>query len=59
MNLDVVNDVASENVSNLVCPEGYELGENLRVVVFSVTECEDKPLKYPVMFKTADIVLIS
>ncbi|MCA6596457.1 MAG: hydrogenase nickel incorporation protein HypB [Pseudanabaena sp.] len=59
MLLDGVQLLAIENVGNLVCPAAYDLGENLRVVVFSVTEGEDKPLKYPVMFKTADIVLIS
>lgn len=59
MHLDGVNLLAIENVGNLVCPAAYDLGENLRVVLFSVTEGEDKPLKYPVIFKTADIVLIS
>lgn len=59
MHLDGVKLLVIENVGNLVCPAAYDLGENLRVVVFSVTEGEDKPLKYPVMFKTADIVLIS
>jgi|JFJP01.1.fsa_nt_gi hydrogenase nickel incorporation protein HypB len=59
MHLDDVKLLAIENVGNLVCPAAYDLGENLRVVVFSVTEGEDKPLKYPIMFKTADIVLIS
>ena len=48
-----------ENVGNLVCPATYDLGEELRVVLFSVTEGEDKPLKYPVVFKNADIVVIS
>jgi hydrogenase nickel incorporation protein HypB len=48
-----------ENVGNLVCPASYDLGETIRVVVLSVTEGEDKPLKYPTMFKTADVVLIS
>lgn len=48
-----------ENVGNLVCPASYDLGETLRVVVLSVTEGEDKPLKYPTMFKSADIVIIS
>ena len=59
MHLDGVKLLAIENVGNLVCPAAYDLGENLRVILFSVTEGEDKPLKYPVMFKTADIVLIS
>jgi len=48
-----------ENVGNLVCPAAYDLGEDLRVVVLSVTEGEDKPLKYPRMFKTADAVVIN
>lgn len=48
-----------ENVGNLVCPAAYDLGEDLRVVVVSVTEGEDKPLKYPTMFKTADAVLVN
>ncbi|MBD2189237.1 hydrogenase nickel incorporation protein HypB [Pseudanabaena mucicola] len=59
MHLDGVKLLAIENVGNLVCPAAYDLGEKLRVVIFSVTEGEDKPLKYPVMFKTADIVVIS
>lgn len=48
-----------ENVGNLVCPASYDLGEDLRVVLFSVTEGEDKPLKYPPMFQAADVVIIS
>ena len=43
-----------ENVGNLVCPAAYDLGEDLRAVLFSVTEGEDKPLKYPPIFNTAD-----
>jgi len=48
-----------ENVGNLVCPASYDLGEDLRVVLLSVTEGEDKPLKYPPMFQSADVVMIS
>ncbi|HMP73379.1 MAG TPA: hydrogenase nickel incorporation protein HypB [Kiritimatiellia bacterium] len=48
-----------ENVGNLVCPASFDLGERLKVVVMSVTEGEDKPLKYPSMFQRADIVLIN
>ena len=48
-----------ENVGNLVCPATYDLGENLRAVLFSVTEGEDKPLKYPTIFNTADIAVIT
>jgi hydrogenase nickel incorporation protein HypB len=54
-----LNLLVIENVGNLVCPASYDLGESIRVVVLSVTEGEDKPLKYPTMFKTADVVLIS
>jgi hydrogenase nickel incorporation protein HypB len=54
-----LNLLVIENVGNLVCPASYDLGETIRVVVLSVTEGEDKPLKYPTMFKTADVVLIS
>lgn len=48
-----------ENVGNLVCPASYDLGENLRVVLMSVTEGEDKPLKYPTIFNGADLAIIT
>jgi hydrogenase nickel incorporation protein HypB len=48
-----------ENVGNLVCPAIYDLGQAANVVLLSVTEGEDKPLKYPVMFKAADLVLLT
>jgi hydrogenase nickel incorporation protein HypB len=48
-----------ENVGNLVCPASYDLGENLRAVLMSVTEGEDKPLKYPTIFNTADVAVIT
>ncbi|HMF56123.1 MAG TPA: hydrogenase nickel incorporation protein HypB [Pyrinomonadaceae bacterium] len=48
-----------ENVGNLVCPSSYDLGENLRIVLLSTTEGEDKPLKYPTIFNTADVCLIT
>ena len=48
-----------ENVGNLVCPAGFDLGEDLRLVLFSVTEGEDKPLKYPTIFNTADVAVIT
>jgi hydrogenase nickel incorporation protein HypB len=48
-----------ENVGNLVCPSSYDLGEALRMVVLSVTEGEDKPLKYPTIFNTADVAVIT
>ncbi len=48
-----------ENVGNLVCPSLFELGERFRIVIFSVTEGEDKPLKYPTMFQHADLCIIN
>ena len=48
-----------ENVGNLICPAEYDLGEDLRVVLFSVTEGEDKPLKYPLAFNTSQVVLVT
>jgi hydrogenase nickel incorporation protein HypB len=48
-----------ENVGNLVCPSSYDLGENLRLVLLSVTEGEDKPLKYPGIFNTSDIAVVT
>jgi hydrogenase nickel incorporation protein HypB len=51
--------LAIENVGNLICPAEYDLGEDLRTVVFSVTEGEDKPLKYPLAFATAHVAVLS
>ncbi|HJZ72546.1 MAG TPA: hydrogenase nickel incorporation protein HypB [Vicinamibacterales bacterium] len=48
-----------ENVGNLVCPASYDLGEHLRVVLLSVTEGEDKPLKYPTIFNSADAAVVT
>jgi len=48
-----------ENVGNLVCPSSYDVGEDLRLVLLSVTEGEDKPLKYPTIFNTADMALLT
>jgi hydrogenase nickel incorporation protein HypB len=48
-----------ENVGNLVCPAGFDLGEAHKVVILSVTEGEDKPLKYPDMFHAADLMLLN
>ena len=48
-----------ENVGNLVCPASYDLGEHARVVLMSVTDGEDKPLKYPTIFNTADVAVIT
>ncbi len=59
LNFDGVQVLIIENVGNLVCPASYDLGEGLRVVLLSVTEGEDKPLKYPPMFQSADAVIIS
>lgn len=59
LNLDALDLLVIENVGNLVCPAAYDLGEDLRVVLLSVTEGEDKPLKYPTMFKSAQVVIIS
>jgi hydrogenase nickel incorporation protein HypB len=51
--------VVIENVGNLVCPAEFDVGEDARAMVFSVTEGEEKPLKYPVMFRSADVVIIN
>jgi hydrogenase nickel incorporation protein HypB len=51
--------VVIENVGNLVCPSLFDLGENARIVVMSVTEGEDKPVKYPTMFQSADICIFN
>src|SRR5579862_8690696 len=48
-----------ENVGNLVCPSSYDLGESLRLVLISVTEGEDKPLKYPTIFNSADVAVVT
>jgi hydrogenase nickel incorporation protein HypB len=48
-----------ENVGNLVCPAEFRVGEDVRVMVSAVTEGEDKPLKYPLMFRTCDLVLVN
>ena len=48
-----------ENVGNLVCPSSYDLGEDLRFVLLSVTEGEDKPLKYPTIFNSADVAIVT
>jgi hydrogenase nickel incorporation protein HypB len=48
-----------ENVGNLVCPSSYDLGEDLRLVLMSVTEGEDKPLKYPTIFNSADVAVLT
>ena len=57
--LESLDLVIVENVGNLVCPAEFDVGEHRRVMVFSVTEGEDKPLKYPLMFRSADLVLVN
>lgn len=57
--LDKLDFLFIENVGNLVCPSSYDLGENLRVVLMSVTEGEDKPLKYPTIVNSADVAVIT
>ncbi|HAX48406.1 MAG TPA: hydrogenase nickel incorporation protein HypB [Ignavibacteria bacterium] len=60
-NLDLVQTdlLIIENVGNLVCPAGYDLGEDMKVVVISVTEGDDKPLKYPKMFINSKVLVIN
>jgi hydrogenase nickel incorporation protein HypB len=57
--LDQLDFLFVENVGNLVCPATFDLGEDLRLVLFSVTEGEDKPLKYPTIFNTADVAIVT
>ena len=57
--LSTLDALIIENVGNLVCPAAYDLGESLRVALLSVTEGEDKPVKYPQLFHSADIVVIT
>jgi hydrogenase nickel incorporation protein HypB len=57
--LDELDAFVVENVGNLVCPAVYELGTHANVVALAVTEGDDKPLKYPVMFRGADLVVIT
>ncbi|MCE9529621.1 MAG: hydrogenase nickel incorporation protein HypB [Planctomycetes bacterium] len=57
--LDELDFLFIENVGNLVCPASYDLGEDYRLVLLSVTEGEDKPLKYPTIFNTADAAIIT
>jgi hydrogenase nickel incorporation protein HypB len=57
--LDDIDILIIENVGNLVCPAEFRVGEDARVMVYSVTEGEEKPLKYPLMFRSADLVLVN
>ena len=59
MDLRALDLLIIENVGNLVCPASFDLGEAVRVVLHSVTEGEDKPLKYPPMFHSADVVVVT
>ena len=54
-----VDVLVIENVGNLVCPAEFKVGEDVRVMVYSITEGEEKPLKYPLMFRSADLVLVN
>jgi hydrogenase nickel incorporation protein HypB len=57
--LNAIDLLFIENIGNLVCPAGWDLGEDVRVVLLSATEGEDKPLKYPKLFNSADIAVIT
>jgi hydrogenase nickel incorporation protein HypB len=57
--LDELDLVVIENVGNLVCPAEFDVGEHARAMIYSITEGEEKPLKYPVMFRSADVVAIN
>ncbi|WP_343599940.1 hydrogenase nickel incorporation protein HypB [Mycobacterium sp.] len=59
LDLSRLNLVIIENVGNLVCPAEFDVGEHAKAMVYSITEGEDKPLKYPVMFRSVDLVLIN
>jgi hydrogenase nickel incorporation protein HypB len=59
LDLDQLDLLIIENVGNLVCPADYDLGEDLRVVLLSTTEGEDKPLKYPPMFHSAHVAIVT
>ena len=57
--LEDIDVLIIENVGNLVCPAEFRVGEDVRVMVYSITEGEEKPLKYPLMFRSADLVLVN
>ena len=59
MNLQGVDILFIENVGNLVCPSSYDLGEDMKVVLMSTTEGDDKPLKYPSMFRRSSVLIIN
>lgn len=59
LDLDTLDLVFIENVGNLVCPAEFDVGEHRKAMVYSITEGEDKPLKYPVMFRSAEAVVVN
>ncbi len=59
LRLEGLDLLVIENVGNLVCPAGYDLGEAIKIVVASTTEGDDKPLKYPAMFRNASVLIIN
>lgn len=59
LDLSAIELLIIENVGNLVCPAGYDLGEDVKAVLVSITEGDDKPLKYPAMFRNASVLLIN
>ena len=59
LRLDELDLVVIENVGNLVCPAEFDVGQDVRAMVYAITEGEDKPLKYPVMFRAADVVVVN
>lgn len=59
LNLDKLDILFIENIGNLVCPAEFDIGEHKKIVVLSVTEGEDKPLKYPSMFRAIDLTIIN
>jgi len=59
LDLDTIDLLIVENIGNLVCPAEFDIGEDARAVVLSVTEGEDKPVKYPLMFRECDVALLN
>ena len=59
LNLSEIDLLIVENVGNLVCPAEFDIGENFKAVVLSITEGDDKPLKYPLIFKESEVVLLN
>ena len=57
--LDQLDLLLIENVGNLVCPAEFDVGEHAKAMVYAVTEGEEKPLKYPVMFRAAEVVVVN